>query len=695
MISPTAKKSLAEILAERKALKQSERSEANFVGLAEASPKADDTSSMAQPQRGSLIMPTTPIFTALIPQPKPITIAVRKTLAEILAAKKEPAPAAIAENLPSFVEAAGHTDRNPKASKESPSNPIPSGYISDKLSNLLYNLNNNKDTVSTSELDSLSVEERAIYYKAEQLLAREIKKEEASTKPIETFSLNIVLNADQLLAKELAFQGKSFVLTGAAGTGKTTAQREIAAELIRQDCLGTHKFRIQGGGGFVDAPSIAFCAYTRIASGNLRRAIHKDPALEEVLQHNVTTIHNLLEYTPETYWNYETNSEAFRFIPRRTASNPLDITHLIIEEATMVGVADLWPKLYDALRPGVQIIFIGDINQLQPVFGASVFNYALVQLPVVELTQVYRQKEGSSVLDNAHKILKGDCNLIEDENFKIIRGGTVQHGQAKLAQSLGVTIPLWAKAGEYDPEQDIFLSPWNKHDLGTDNLNKIIAQFIGDDRNAIVFEIIAGIAKLYLAVGDKVLFNKQVGVITAIRRNAQYYGKTPKQESNNLLRWGAYRSTETIVEDDEFELAGYENISLDEMMENETSEKKRQSSHIITLEMETGYIETLSAVGDFASQVFSLGYALTVHKAQGCEWRKVFFILHKDHSISAHRELLYTAVTRSKDQCVLIAKDFMLEKAIKTQRVKGNNIAEKIAYFNSGTTLDQNINVTK
>jgi exodeoxyribonuclease V alpha subunit len=518
----------------------------------------------------------------------------------------------------------------------------------------------------------------------------------ASAKQTETFSLSVVLNADQLLAKELAFKGKSFVLTGAAGTGKTTAQREIAAELIRQNQLGIHTFRIQGGGGFVSAPSIAFCAYTRIASGNLRRAIHKDPDLEAILTHNITTIHNLLEYTPETYWNYEENREAFRFIPRRNASNQLDITHLIIEEATMVGVADLWPRLYEALRPGVQIIFIGDINQLQPVFGASVFNYALVQLPVVELTQVYRQKEGSSILDNAHKILAGKFPLIEDENFKIIRGGTVQHGQAKLAQSLGVTIPKWVEAGEYDPEQDIFLSPWNKHDLGTDNINKIIAQFLGDSRGAIVFEIIAGIAKLYLATGDKVLFNKQVGIITAIRRNAQYFGKTTKPESDNLLRFGAYRSTENnAIQDDEFELAGYENISLDEMMEAETSEKKRQASHMVELEMETGEIVTLAAVGDFSPQTFSLGYALTVHKAQGCEWRKVFFVLHKDHAISAHRELLYTAVTRSKEQCVLIAKDTMIEKAIKTQRVKGNNIVEKIAYFNSGTTLDMNINVTK
>jgi len=60
------------------------------------------------------------------------------------------------------------------------------------------------------------------------------------------FSLSISLNDKQLLAKELAFSGKSFCLVGAAGTGKTTAQREIAKALVAQNLLRTHTFKIQG-----------------------------------------------------------------------------------------------------------------------------------------------------------------------------------------------------------------------------------------------------------------------------------------------------------------------------------------------------------------------------------------------------------------------------------------------------------------
>ena len=356
----------------------------------------------------------------------------------------------------------------------------------------------------------------------------------------------------------------------------------------------------------------------------------------------------------------------------------------------MLGIDPLGKQLMEALRPGVQIIYIGDINQLQPVFGPSALNFALVQLPVVNLEQVYRQAGDSSILINAHKILAGDTEIIEDASFRIIRGTSkdgkdIQYTQEKLAHAIMYQIPKWIEIGEYDPEQDMFLSPFGKYDLGTDNINKMIAQYVGKGREAVVHEIIAGMTRLYLAEGDRVLFNKQVGTITRIRKNALYYGRAPKQSSVNLTRFGTYTATiEDDDSDDGFSLEGYESLDLDKLMETEIDGKKREASSIVEIEMETGVTEVLNAVGDFAPAIFSLGYALTVHKAQGCEWRKIFLIMHKDHSILCHRELFYTAVTRAREQIVIMAKDFMIAKAIKTQRVKGNTIAEKIAYFNSG-----------
>jgi len=501
------------------------------------------------------------------------------------------------------------------------------------------------------------------------------------------FSLSISLNDKQLLAKELAFSGKSFCLVGAAGTGKTTAQREIAKALVAQNLLRTHTFKIQGTKDYVVAPSIAFVAYTRIASGNLKKAIHKDSTLASLLEHNVTTIHNLLEYAPETYFDAVDNKEKFRFVPRRTASNPLDITHLIVEESSMVGL-DLWEKFFAALRTGVQIIFIGDINQLPPVFGTSVLNYGLVQLPVVCLTEVYRQAGDSLVLKNAHNILAGSM-VEEGEDYRIIEGGNVQHSQSTLSVALGKQFPTWMDKGIYSPEEDIILSPWNKHQLGTTNMNNWIAQELGKRRNATVFEIVTGIAKIYLAVGDKVMYNKQVGTIAKISRNSAYRGKPAQREGTDLTRFGIRvgkaNDELNLVEASEEEMfAGYENISLDEMLNEDSKDKVLSSSHIVDLELETGEVHTLSSVGDFSPANFTLGYCLTVHKAQGCEWRRVFLIMHRDHKISLSRELFYTASTRAREQVYLIAKKSVIESAIKSQRIKGNTVEEKIEFFNSG-----------
>jgi ATP-dependent exoDNAse (exonuclease V) alpha subunit len=512
----------------------------------------------------------------------------------------------------------------------------------------------------------------------------------------ESFALNIVLNPKQLIAKEMAMQGKSYCLIGAAGTGKTTAQRSVAEALLQDKRLSISKFKIYDKNGarqYVQAPSIAFCAFTRRAAGNLKKAVHKSPLLAKELEHNIMTIHALLEFEPETYEDYNEEGrlvEKFRFAPMRTAENPLDITHLVIEEASMLDAYSLWKHLYAALPAGVQIIFIGDINQLPPVFGPSILNYALVQLPIVELTEVYRNQ--GIVLENAHNILKGD-KLKEDPNFVIVRGKSpVQVGQAKLAATLGSLFNQWLDhkgndgLPEYDPEDCIILSPFNKQDLGTINMNNWIAQHLGQRRKAIVHEVIAGFSKLYLAIGDKVMVNKMDGVITDIVRNPNYHGKEPQIAGSDLTRFGV-RVLGAQGQDTLDEIAGgnidYSNFSLQEL-EDQKGERKQQASHIVFVTLENGKLEELAGAGDFGEQSFSLGYCLTVHKAQGSEWRKVFILLHKDHATMLYRELFYTGVTRARTKVTIVAKDHIIDKAIKNQRIKGDSIKDKIEYFNSG-----------
>lgn len=498
------------------------------------------------------------------------------------------------------------------------------------------------------------------------------------------FSLSIELNERQLMAKEMALTGKSFCLIGAAGTGKTTSQRSVAEALLDSDRLTTCSYKMQGGEGQrVEGPSFVAVAFTRRASANLARAIHKNPKLEEALRHNIMTIHALLEFEPIYFFDEEKQRDSMRFEPQRGSSNPLSITHLAIEEASMLGL-DLWTQLYDALPLGVQIIFIGDINQLPPVFGASILNYALVQLPVIELLEVYRQKGDSGILLNAHNILRGK-GIEEGNGVTVIRGKSEQQvGQERMAQALGSMFKLWHADGSYRPEEDMILSPFNKQALGTDNMNKWIAQFLGEKRGAIVHEVLAGFNKHYLAVGDRVMVNKQDGYIVKISSNATYQGQEPQLAGSDLSRFGmriiGFEGAQDSLDD---VLLSYTNFDLDELAQQQ-AERKMQSSHIVEVLLESGQLVTLSATGDFGPQSFSLGYVLTVHKAQGCEFRKVFILLHKDHSVMLCRELFYTAVTRARDELVIIAKDWIIDKAIKNQKIKGDTLEDKIEYFNSG-----------
>lgn len=521
---------------------------------------------------------------------------------------------------------------------------------------------------------------------------RKEEKEEKEEKR-ESFSLSVKYDADQLNAIELAKSGKSFVLIGAAGSGKTTVERGIMLALTQQmSPEDTHDFRIQGTTGRVTAPAIAISAPTRIASGNSRKAICKDPTLAEKCFYNVTTNHNLLEYYPEFFYDSLKEKDSMRFVPKRTRANPLTTKTIMFEEASMNDLI-IWEKIYDAMAYGTQVIFIGDINQLPPVFGPSILNYALVQLPIIELKTIYRQAEDSSILDNAHRILRGE-SVICDADFQILEGNKeVQHGQRKQCAIVMNSVKGWLKSGKYDPEQDMFLTPFNVQPLGSHNINSHLASLISPEAD--VWEVIAGVRKLYVAVGDRIMYNKQVGVITGISHNGLYSGSPkPKHHSKHLSRFGHYLAGDSLedldIEEDNG-LASFQ-VNLEEMTKEDVQELSRQASAVVTITLtDTEEEVKLSKVGDLSESSFSLAYALTVHKSQGCEWRRIFLLLHKDHSIMAFRELLYTAITRAREQVVIIGKQFMVDKAIQNPRIKGNSIREKVEFFNANQQMREGV----
>lgn len=503
--------------------------------------------------------------------------------------------------------------------------------------------------------------------------------------------LSINYHEKQLEFINTASSGKSAVLIGAAGSGKTTGMRGTLQGLISSGRAGIlssdgHKFLRSG------TPGIVVVSFTRRAVSNIRKAISED------MKGNCLTIHSLLEYEPVYYEVYDKESgtvkKTMSFEPTRTKERPLSrsIRVCVVEESSMVSV-ELFKELQNALPEDCQFIFLGDIQQLPPVFGSAILGFKMLELPVVELTEIYRQALESPIIRLAHRILSG--NPIPDKEYpewKFQNQLTIHPWKKSIsADSALATIAKFLTqaidTNNYDPYADQVLIPFNKA-CGTDELNKHIAQHISRKKGNETFEIIAGFKKGYFAVGDRVLWEKEDAEIIGIKPNPAYTGAQTQPSGIFLDRWGYNSETggdsKHHLDKDEEDLTEDEiEFMLAQSVASSGEDTVRQASHILTIKLnesgETDKPIELSNAGALNNLILS--FALTVHKSQGSEFRKVFLMLHKSHATMLSREMLYTACTRAKEELYIICEPDSMTKGILSQRIKGNTLEEKIEYF--------------
>jgi exodeoxyribonuclease V alpha subunit len=513
---------------------------------------------------------------------------------------------------------------------------------------------------------------------------------EISFDTTDRYGKSITLNDKQREFVTLAASGKSCVLIGAAGTGKTTSQFSAVQNLILSGKAGV----LQASGHKhlrSDSPGIVVCAYTRRAVANIRKNMPAD------MRENCLTIHKLLEYQPVYHTVLsETGEEKTKmtFEPTRHAGNPLpsSIHTIIFEECSMLGT-DLYMEVVRACPHNPQLVFLGDIQQLPPVFGPAVLGFKLLELPVIELTDVYRQALESPIISLAHRILSANpLPVNEFPKWKFPKQLNIHPWKKKISpeaalNTAGQFFIAAEEKGEYVPEDDMILIPFNKA-FGTDELNKIIANHLARKNKSEVHQIIAGFNRVYLRVGEKVLYDKEDAIVTKIEKNIAYAGAPYLAPSTTLDYWGHDSEFHGVVDDSDDSV----DFLLGQVANSENSEERvKKCSHKITLQMRDSELDiTLDTAGDVNSLLY--GYCLTVHKAQGSEWRKVFFLLHQSHATMIQRELLYTAVTRAKEELYIICEPESFVNGIKSQRVKGNTLAEKAQFFkgkiDNGFTLE-------
>jgi len=498
----------------------------------------------------------------------------------------------------------------------------------------------------------------------------------------------ITYNREQQLFIKTTLDGSDCILIGAAGTGKTTCVMGSINSLVNSGTIpmldsGEHKHL-----PYAKVPGIIATSFTRRAVRNLKKAM--PPGLEG----NCITIHKLLEFAPVKYEviDPETGDSKWtqRFEPRRHADNPLPdtIRVIYIDEASMVST-DLYSLLIAACPHKPQIIFVGDIQQLPPVFGAAILGYKMLELTTVELTEVYRQALESPIIKYATLIKEG--HTIDLSAGKLIeetpKGKITFHPWVKkLSSDLAcmtfckfITVAL--EAGAYDQDNDCILIPFNKA-FGTEEVNRSIANFIAKRDRRLVWEIQAGFNKLYFSVGDKVLFDKEDATIIEIQRNPEYLGNKPIHESVTLDYWGHDPiPRDTTAEELEDSLQDIDAM-LDKVAAFVDSDEDRvtTASHIVTLSMNDSEVELEISSAATINQML-LSYAITVHKAQGSEWDKVFFILHQSHNTMIQRELLYTGVTRAAKELYVICESDSFVRGVQSQRIKGDTLAAKAEYF--------------
>ncbi len=258
-----------------------------------------------------------------------------------------------------------------------------------------------------------------------------------------TASRKIQLSPQQYVAVETAAREKVMILTGGPGTGKTFTVRTVVT-----------LWKAMG-------KKIAAAAPTGRAAKRL----------SEMTGIEAKTLHRLLEFDPS------------KMSFKRDLDNPLECSAIVIDESSMVDLF-MAHSLLKAIPKDCLLLMVGDIDQLPSVGPGNVLKdlIASSKIPVVRLTQVFRQAAESAIITTAHQINQGRIPELERISMKSTSdclwhtGGTeAEHGVQTICDLIEHYIP---QAG-FNPATDVqVLCPMTRGLVGTRNLNKVLQQLI-------------------------------------------------------------------------------------------------------------------------------------------------------------------------------------------------------------------------
>ena len=517
----------------------------------------------------------------------------------------------------------------------------------------------------------------------------------------------ISLDESQIAALEGLLANQYAALIGYAGTGKTTVLSFFTEELKRyyQEQEIAHLEYDERARRVVEKRNfsmpIHFAAYTGRAAEMI--ALKSTDAAKAP----VSTVHRLLGYHPEEVEAIGKDGKPYvsrRFVPSYDENNKLPYSCIVIDEAGMLP-PELWNNLVKACKPDTRIYLVGDISQLPPIMGQSPLPFAMLHWPTFELAKIHRQALDSPIIANATRIRQGEKPVnypgkfvtysVEAYSAGKVDGAIFRH---KVIDSIK---QLYAK-GSYDIWQDAILTPIAKMESEQSGMpmeasagmfNRELRNLFNGDKTRIIIQ--GGMRSLSVpdvAIDDKLMITRNgflqtnEGVDYAVTNGMQ--GRVVGIRPNPLYRGTkAERTTDDIERDAREGAANFHHVDLNELFnanvidaesKEEETESTRQCSHIVELELlgRKGKVVELRTAGDFSNLQYA--YAITVHKSQGGEFRRVFVALCSANAGPLlSRELLYTAVTRAREVCVIFHDVQALSKTLAKQKIEGKTLEEK------------------